>query len=1164
MGNVPTTGYGDNIDVNAKNTINDYYNNPENYSEKLFVVKDPETAKVMRLIQQEQIRGGRPVTVGNPNEALRVFVKVKTPSGGEIRPVGYMPRQQSFDIKRNNLNQTYYEITNRLRRTVETVQTPDALKATLAKDKAGISIDDATAQKLFDNRTTLKSMSDEDLYALLKPRNAFEKYDSSLNNSNISQEMDKHGLNVLVVDKSKLLPVGGAVPRRNPNNPYIALNLNEQDWLRSIDLKENGGGNIDPTSQSTPIEQGIRNIISKIKSQNMAKTSGNILDKVTSEPPPPTPEMVNSPVSQFTPEEIKSLKKQGFSDEMISKMSKQGVKEKPVAETYNPPEQTNLPEFPGNIAPKAPEVPQGPPRGVETVKPPEPIKTTPIVPKTGLIEGLVSRSQLTAEEAAPYIVKEQKIAELSEAAKTRYLKPSEQNQIINMGREIKKFLVDKGLTKPLTKTWTKNDVKLGNKNSEDLLKSALADASSNMDNVKGTSINQTPEVMIRALNRAANSSISILRESKLKLPAEEQKNLENAFKENVGNLIQDRVDAAFQGSKYLPTEGFPEGEKYSEARQRLFPETKEKTPTVFADEQLAKDWNLKLNDKRGLVLDKNKQPVFSDEFRNKLGIREGTSPKDWYEQNNTALAKLYKSSLEANQNSKTVNVKSFMSGLDSASKDEVYGPLFKSIRKIIDMTVAGDYKTPLNKKTLDDRLKNDKKVPSEGNWKLNSIFKNSSPFMQKMFSTINAQGHPISQPKERLLALEDSQLGSIDEKTKALEEADREARIERGASMTPEGSQGSSNADELPEGVGKEDLKGMSVRDINQEEKVHDLTKMESMFSSLSYQELTGKNPPVKLMVNDAIRFGKDFISNYNSSIRANSKTKKAFIDKEGWTKIRNSLLKELEKSGGKGGPTPDGKGGLLDSAWNGIKNLFTAKVSYGTPDQPKADPSTPTTPTPVSPTNLPQTPSAKPLPVQPAPAEPKYVAPKPITTPTPKPIQPVPIKPAVVQPVKLPQNLVASVATAQQPAPPVNVTPKQVKLPAPTTANTIMGVNVSGYAADPKWTANVRAIATSLPPLTSPEVAQAEINRVSPGSKITGKMILDNAVKYPGVDPRIALAVLRQESNLGTSSRAIETQNPGSIWLDDNGGNHYYQTMGEGVEAVFRELYRRLIHPSR
>lgn len=296
-GNVPTTGYGDNIDLKSKETINDLYKNPDKYSDKLYIVKDPETSAIMRLIEQEQIAAGQKPTVGNPDHALRVFVKT---IDGEIKPAGYMPREESFDIKKNSLNKTYVEITNRLRHTVETAKTPEELKLQLSKDKAQIQATDDDILKLFNSKADLKNISDEDLYALLKPANAFEKYDAKgLNNSTISENMDKNGLKVLVVDKSKIMPTGGAVPRNNPDNPYLAVNLNEQDWLRSIALKDK------KAPVKTPVQEGVSKIVEKKKVNDLTSTINKIAEKTKTADPVAVPPIkpIKAEIPQKTSQE---------------------------------------------------------------------------------------------------------------------------------------------------------------------------------------------------------------------------------------------------------------------------------------------------------------------------------------------------------------------------------------------------------------------------------------------------------------------------------------------------------------------------------------------------------------------------------------------------------------------------------------------------------------------------------------------------------------------------------------------------------------------------------------------------------------------------------------------------------------------------------------------
>ena len=887
-GNVPTTGYGGNIDVGAKKNINDYYNNPKTFSEKLFVVKDPETASIMRLIEQEQLAAGKKSTVGNPDHALRVFVKAETPEGIVIKPVGYMPREVSFDLKKDNLNKTYYEITNRLRHTIETAKSPEELMTMLNKDKAAISINKNTAKDLFERKAEISKMPDEELYTILQPKNAYEKYNSGLNNSTISEEMDKHGLKVLVVDKSNLMPVGGGPPRYNPENPYISLNLNEQDWLRSIAIKDG------TTKTMAPIEQAIKEIATRQKSENVSKTAGNILKS-------------------------------------------EAVLKKPVQETLP------TPQTPSTTAEIAPKMPQVAPK-VETVAkmPKEEVssrKTPEKLPKKGLIEGLIERSKLTAKEAAPYMKMEKRIAELNDAASSRYLKSSELRQMESMGKQIRQLMEKKGLIQPARKVWGKVNTETRKRSSNEILKSSLLHAEGEMDFVKGENVEKSPEAMAKALRASANKALAIISENKAGLTPTEQKELKRAFQDGVENMVQERVDTAFGGNTNLS------GQKYSETvhqyvgidpttgKEIPIREYKEKKPFVTSDQQLADRWGLKVDDKGYLALDKNRQPVFTEEFKKQFDIKQNITPTEWYKGEGKTLGELFKGDLEANLFSKTSHSQSFMRGIDEASKDETFGPLFKGFKKIIDITVA-DPKSPLTEKNLEERLKSTKDSRAGGNWKLNALFNEKGSYLKKLFSTTNPQGQDISQPKERIFAKSEEQLKKIDEKTVDIEQKAKEAKLERDALLDPEGTT------ELPKGLNKEDLKGMSQQDVSQMEKIHDLTKFESLLSSMQYQELTGKSPTIKMMADDVVKLGRDFISNYNASIKPESKTRKAFIGKEGWKKIREYLTENLEKEKSSlredlKKPKNDGKGGLLGDAWSGVKNTVSnlGTMHYEAPD---------------------------------------------------------------------------------------------------------------------------------------------------------------------------------------------------------------------------------------
>lgn len=139
-------------------------------------------------------------------------------------------------------------------------------------------------------------------------------------------------------------------------------------------------------------------------------------------------------------------------------------------------------------------------------------------------------------------------------------------------------------------------------------------------------------------------------------------------------------------------------------------------------------------------------------------------------------------------------------------------------------------------------------------------------------------------------------------------------------------------------------------------------------------------------------------------------------------------------------------------------------------------------------------------------------------------------------------------------------VTEKEQPLDIPSEKNTIGNYNMSKYASNPKAISNMQRIYKDMPDVSTPEKAQAEIKRVSPNSKITGKMIVDYADKYD-IEPKALLALLRNESNVGALGLGLKTNNAANILNTDDGKMNKKPTPEEGVEAGARELYRRRIN---
>ena len=253
-GEIVIRGYGNKTDPVANLNLKNLEKNPQDYHKKLVLVKDPETISVMKLLKSEG------VDVGVPEDALRAFVIKK--STGEHIPVGYAARKRSLvKTTEYGVNSLFYEVDARIRNKIKNSTSPENLKQVLAKDLSKSFISDATAKDLYVKRNNLEQFDDIQLYAILKPAKPVTKYSEELNNSNISQEMYNKDIQVLVTDISKL-----QVVVRNQNERYLTTKMNEQDWLRSVNVKN------EPTL--TTEQQGIKNVISK---QEATKVSDAIV-----------------------------------------------------------------------------------------------------------------------------------------------------------------------------------------------------------------------------------------------------------------------------------------------------------------------------------------------------------------------------------------------------------------------------------------------------------------------------------------------------------------------------------------------------------------------------------------------------------------------------------------------------------------------------------------------------------------------------------------------------------------------------------------------------------------------------------------------------------------------------------------------------------------------
>lgn len=136
----------------------------------------------------------------------------------------------------------------------------------------------------------------------------------------------------------------------------------------------------------------------------------------------------------------------------------------------------------------------------------------------------------------------------------------------------------------------------------------------------------------------------------------------------------------------------------------------------------------------------------------------------------------------------------------------------------------------------------------------------------------------------------------------------------------------------------------------------------------------------------------------------------------------------------------------------------------------------------------------------------------------------------------------------------------KQINSESPdTTGSNIAGYDITSYATDPLHEQKVISIYSTIPFVSDATSADKAIKGLSPSSPITGDMVMSSAQKY-GVDPSLMIAIMQQDSSLGTAGLGVRTKNAGNVGNTDSGATQTFKTWGEGVDAVANWLSK---HPS-
>lgn len=116
-----------------------------------------------------------------------------------------------------------------------------------------------------------------------------------------------------------------------------------------------------------------------------------------------------------------------------------------------------------------------------------------------------------------------------------------------------------------------------------------------------------------------------------------------------------------------------------------------------------------------------------------------------------------------------------------------------------------------------------------------------------------------------------------------------------------------------------------------------------------------------------------------------------------------------------------------------------------------------------------------------------------------------------------------------------------------------VLGYDISKYATDPNHESSVASILANMGQLTTPEEIDAYIQKVAPGSPITSDIIQKTSEKY-GIEWEMLIAMMQQDSSLGTAGLGAKNFNPGNVGQFDSLGTtptKGYKSWQEGVDAV-------------
>ncbi|MDQ5883227.1 MAG: hypothetical protein QG654_139 [Patescibacteria group bacterium] len=112
---------------------------------------------------------------------------------------------------------------------------------------------------------------------------------------------------------------------------------------------------------------------------------------------------------------------------------------------------------------------------------------------------------------------------------------------------------------------------------------------------------------------------------------------------------------------------------------------------------------------------------------------------------------------------------------------------------------------------------------------------------------------------------------------------------------------------------------------------------------------------------------------------------------------------------------------------------------------------------------------------------------------------------------------------------------------------------DITRYATGEDHESRVYEILRRMPRMETSADVETYIRDKFPESPLNGEMVTRRAVKH-GVNVHLMLAIMQQDSGLGTKGKGARSRNPGNVGTY-RGRMNVYTTWGEGVEAVAKWL---------